>query len=122
MTVSDEARRQLLMTWVGELRQTLVTDVAIAERLGVDKSAVSRWASGGGGISLANLVRLAELSDHTVGDMLVMFYGVDPEQLTPTIETATVESVVHGPNGRDRVTRLPGRRYRMLLLLRDDDG
>lgn len=106
--MSDETRRRLLMAWLAELRARYGTDAAIAARSGLDKSRISRWAKGDigrGGITLPNLVRLAEVSDHTLGDMLMAFYGVDPDQLTPSAPTATVEGsmVAVAP---DRVIRI----------------
>lgn len=106
------------------LRAKYGTDSAIARKAGIDKSRISRWARGdiAGGITLTNLVRLADVADHSLGDMLMLLYDVKPEQLMPTVDPATVDAVVAGPDGpRERVARLPGSRYRMLLLLREDE-
>lgn len=111
------------MAWMEELRARYGTDTAIAARSGIDKTRLSRWARGDvrGGITLTNLVRLADVSEHTLGDMLMAFYGVDPGQLVPTAPVATLDGSLVTVDG-DRVVRIgTGKTYRMLLLLDDPD-
>jgi transcriptional regulator with XRE-family HTH domain len=122
VTISDDERRKILMEFIRELRARFGSDREIERASGINYTRISRWANGDlrSGITLANLVRLAEVSEHSLGDMMIMLYGVSPEQLVPTTGTECVGAVVHGPDGRRGVRRLPGR-YRMLLLMREDD-
>jgi transcriptional regulator with XRE-family HTH domain len=122
VTVTDEQRRQILMHYVRELRAQYGSDREIERASGINYTRISRWATGDmrGGITLANLVRLAEVSGHTLGDMLMALYGVTADQLMPTVETASVDAVVHS-GARDGARRLPGR-YRMMLLMRREEA
>lgn len=109
------------MQYVRELRAQYGSDREIERVSGINYTRISRWANGDvrGGITLANLVRLANVSNHSLGDMLMVLYDVHPDQLAPTITEANVGAVVHtGPEG---VRRLPGR-YRMMLLMREDES
>ena len=121
VTITDDERRQLLMQYVRELRAVYGSDREIERISGINYTRISRWANGDlrGGVTLANLVRLADVSGHSLGDMLIALYGVAPEQLMPTAETARVGAVVHNGGARGGVRRLSGS-YRMMLLLRDD--
>lgn len=123
VNVSDGARRQLLMEWVRQLRAKYGTDTAIAARSGLDKSRISRWSRGDvrGGITLTNLVRLAEVSDMTLGDMLMAMYGVEAEQLAPTGAATgiTIGTMMALPDGGERFVKMRGD-YRLLLLMPED--
>lgn len=111
------------MEWVRQLRAKYGTDTAIAARSGLDKSRISRWSRGDvrGGITLTNLVRLAEVSDMTLGDMLMAMYGVEAEQLAPTGAATgiTIGTMMALPDGGERFVKMRGD-YRLLLLMPED--
>lgn len=116
VVISDDQRRVILREYVRELRVQFGSDRAIERASGINYTRLSRWGSGGDpGISLDNLIRLAAVSGHTLGDMLMALYGVLPDQLRLTATTAEVGAVVAGG------TRLAGR-YRLLLLMPQDDA
>jgi transcriptional regulator with XRE-family HTH domain len=123
MGMTDPARASLLMRMTEELLETYGSKAEMSRQLGVHKSQITRWASGNtsGRPSLNTLVRLAKVTNHSLGDMLMAFYDVPADLLMPTVETETVDAVISGPGRRDRMERLAGSRYRMLLLIRDDE-
>jgi transcriptional regulator with XRE-family HTH domain len=120
---SEQQRRQVLAAWMDELVARHGSQSEVTRLLGVNPSTVSRWRSGTGSndIRLENLVRIAELSEHSLGDMLMALFGVTPEELMPTVDTAEVATVLASEDGQ-RMRRLPASRYRMMLLLPEADA
>lgn len=89
----------------------------IADAVGVTNGTVTRWSQGRvGDMKLRHLIKLGELSDHTVGDLLVAFYGVTPEELIPkSLITRADQMAV--PEG----TPPAPRNFRLVFLFPEDD-
>lgn len=111
---TDNERSRLVKLWIQELASRHGGEAEVARKLKVNPSTVNRWKNGGG-IDLPNLIKIAELSGLSLGDILMAFYGVSPEQLAPTTPVLRADHVVLADG-----TNMPGR-YRMMLVYREDD-
>lgn len=101
-------RSRLVRLWIAELKSDLGSEAEIARRLGLSTSSVNRWKTTGG-IDLENLINLSRLTQHTLGDMLMAFYGVSPEQLVPTAPVIRTDKIV-------LTDRVMSGRFRMMLV------
>lgn len=105
----------MLLYWLDELARRYGSNTQVAHRLGVTPSTVSRWRRGTSEVTLANLVKIADLTGQSLGDLLMTVYAVPPERLLPTtlVERADAVAAVAGP--------VPVGHYRLVFLFREDD-
>lgn len=118
VALSKEKRAELVARWFNELNRSHGSDSQIARELEVHPASVLRWRRGQE-ISLPNLVKIAELSEHSLGDMMMALYGVAPEALVPTAPVTRADQVVWADRSGPRP--LAGR-YRLMLAFREDDA